>query len=64
MLEDSWYPGWTVFGTDARRGAEGGTDVLAVQWVRPHTSNAGVVGSIPAQGSKIPHAMWQGQKVF
>ena len=31
---------------------------LVVQWLRFHTSNAGVMGSIPAQGTKIPHGTW------
>ena len=35
---------------------------LAVQWLRLHTSNAGDKGSIPKQGTKIPHAMHYGQK--
>jgi len=30
---------------------------LVVQWLRPHASNAGDVGSIPGQGTKIPYAM-------
>ena len=29
---------------------------LAVQWLRLHISNAGDTGSIPGQGTKIPHA--------
>ena len=29
---------------------------LEVQWLRLHTSSAGVVGLIPGQGVKIPHA--------
>ena len=29
---------------------------LMVQWLRPMPSNAGDVGSIPGQGTKIPHA--------
>ena len=29
---------------------------LAVQWLRSHASSAGVSGSIPGQGTKIPHA--------
>ena len=29
---------------------------LAVQWLRVHAHNAGAVGSIPGQGTKIPHA--------
>ena len=35
---------------------------LAVQWIRPWASNAGAAGWIPGQGTKIPHAMWHGQK--
>ena len=35
---------------------------LAVQWLRLRASNAGGEGSIPGQGTKIPHAMWWGQK--
>ena len=35
---------------------------LAVQWLRLHASNAGGVGSIPCQGTKIPHAVWRGGK--
>ena len=30
------------------------------QWLGLHASNAGGAGSIPGQGTKIPHAMWQG----
>ena len=29
---------------------------LALQWLRSHASSAGVSGSIPGQGTKIPHA--------
>ena len=36
----------------------------AVQWLRLHASTAGGVGSIPGQGTKIPHAVWGGQKIF
>ena len=47
----------------------GGTS-LAFQWLRLVTSNAGSVDSIPAQGTKIPHAVqaaerkkdWCGEK--
>ena len=35
---------------------------LAVQWLRLHASTAGGTGSIPGQGTKIPHAAWRGQK--
>ena len=31
-------------------------NLLAVQWLRSHASSAGVSGSIPGQGTKIPHA--------
>ena len=34
---------------------------LAVQWLTLHASTAGGVGSIPGQGTKIPHALWHGQ---
>ena len=30
---------------------------LTVQWLRLHTSNAGVLGLIPGQGTKIPLAV-------
>ena len=29
---------------------------LAVLWLRLHTSNVGGMGSIPSQGTKVPHA--------
>ena len=35
---------------------------LAIQWLRLCPSNAGGMGSIPDQGTKIPHAMQHGQK--
>ena len=35
---------------------------LAVQWLGLHASTAGGVGSIPGQGTKIPHASQCGQK--
>ena len=31
-----------------------------VQWLRFCTSNAGRMGLIPGQGTKIPHASWPG----
>ena len=31
---------------------------LAVQWLRLHAPSAGGMGSIPDQGTKIPHATW------
>ena len=34
---------------------------LVVQWLRLRTSNAGDVGSISGQGTKIPHAAWCGK---
>ena len=30
---------------------------LVSQWLIPHASNAGGVGSVPGPGTKIPHAM-------
>ena len=35
---------------------------LAVQWLRFRASTAGGTGSIPGQGTKIPHAKRHGQK--
>ena len=35
---------------------------LAIQWLRPLASNAGGVGSVLGQGSRIPHTAWCGQK--
>ena len=37
---------------------------LLIQWLRLCTFNAGSVSSVPNQGTKIPHAMWCGQKIF
>ena len=34
---------------------------LVVQWPRLHSSNAVDAGSIPGQGTKISHAVGQGQ---
>ena len=34
---------------------------LAVQWLGLHASTAGGTGSIPGQGTKIPHALQHGQ---
>jgi len=36
---------------------------LMVQWLRPHTSNAGGMGPIPGWGTKIPHVRRQSQKI-
>ena len=36
---------------------------LAVQWLRLCPSNAGGKGSIPGQGTKIPHAVQRGQNI-
>ena len=36
---------------------------LVVQWLRLHAVNAEGVGSIPGQGTKIPHAMARDQKI-
>ena len=33
-----------------------------LQWLRFHASNEEGAGSIPGQGTKIPHASWCGQK--
>ena len=33
-----------------------------VQWLRLHASNAGHTGSIPGEGTKIPHATKPEQK--
>ena len=35
---------------------------LVVQWLKLHSPNAGDTGSIPGQGTKIPHATWCGVK--
>ena len=35
---------------------------LAVKWLRLWASTTGGTGSIPGQGTKIPHAMWCSQK--
>ena len=43
-----------------RNGASGAS--LAVQWLRLRASNADCVGSIPGQGTKIPHATWHSQR--
>ena len=34
----------------------GGLTSLVVQWLRLHAPNAGCLGSIPGQGTKIPNA--------
>ena len=34
-----------------------------VQWLGLCPSNAGGVGSIPGQGTKIPHVLWCSQKM-
>ena len=36
--------------------------MVVVQWLRLHTPNTGGTGSIPDQGTKIPHAMQCSQK--
>ena len=38
------------------------SEPLAVQWLRLHASNAGILGLIPGQGTKIPHATQHSQK--
>ena len=35
---------------------------LVVQWFRLHASNAGDMGLILSWGTRIPHAVWLGQK--
>ena len=35
---------------------------LVVQWLSVSVSNIGGEGSIPGQGTKIPHALWHVQK--
>ena len=35
---------------------------LVIQWLRFQTSNAGGIGLIPSWETKIPHAVWYGQK--
>ena len=37
---------------------------LAAQCLRVHAANKAGVGSIPGQGTKIPHAVWLGQKIL
>ena len=37
---------------------------LAVQWLRLCAANAEDVGSIPGQGTKIPHAVQCSQKIY
>ena len=37
---------------------------LVVQRLRLCASNAGSMGSIPSQGTMIPHTVWCGQKIF
>ena len=36
---------------------------LVVQWLKLQASNAEGTGSIPGQGTKIPHATWHGQNI-
>ena len=37
--------------------------VVKVQWIRPQTSTARGVGSIPGLGTKILHATWSSQNI-
>ena len=37
-------------------------DILVVQLLGLRASTAGVTGSIPGQGTKIPHAVWRSQQ--
>ena len=36
---------------------------LVFQWLQFHASTAGGMGSIPGQGTEIPHATWCNQKL-
>ena len=36
--------------------------LLVDQWLRFHAHSSGDTGSIPGQGTKIPHATWCGKK--
>ena len=36
---------------------------LVVHWLRLHASSMGALGLIPGWETKIPHAMWHGQKM-
>ena len=38
-------------------------DFSVVKWLRLHAANAGGMGSIPGQRTKIPHAMQCSQKI-
>ena len=57
LMSAKWQPD-RQRGNSQIRTAGAGTS-LAVQWLRLHTSTAGVTGSIPGQGTKIPHAAQQ-----
>ena len=46
-----------------QRNAFDGTSLL-VQWLGLHASTAGGMGSIPGWGTKVPCAVWHGQKIF
>ena len=37
---------------------------LVVQWLRLRAPTVGGMGSIPGQGTKIPHAVQHGQKTY
>ena len=39
-----------------------GNSLVVVQWLGFHTSTAGGTGSIPGQGTKIPHTACQAQQ--
>ena len=49
--------GWALQQNKKGRGTS-----LAVQWLKLHASAAWGTGSIPALGTKIPHALGHGQK--
>ena len=52
-----------VISLDPHKTPDVGTSVV-VQWLRLHAANAGDLGSIPGQGTKIPHAAQCGQKIL
>ena len=40
-----------------------GRTSLMVLWLRLHASTPGSMGSVPGQGTKIPHATWHTPKI-
>ena len=49
-------PSYQLGSGELSRNPSSGTS-LVVQWLRPHASNVGGMGSIPGWGTKIPHAV-------